>query len=192
MRLFGVPVRFQFSSLFLFWIFGMYGWNLTGTLFRSAGCIAIFLISLLTHEFMHVFVARRYGIPCHGITVMMLGAGAMLKDMGDRPGKMFAIAAAGPATSFVLAGAFLGIGAFGPFSGTAATVLAFGVMLNLILGIFNTIPMYPLDGGRLAHAVAWKLVGDEQRGRVIVVWLSRALIVGLLVWSAYTVFTRSE
>lgn len=185
MRLFGVPIRFHISAFFLVSIVGLFGWQVTGNIAVSAGFVVIFFLSLLTHEFMHVFAARRYGIRCREIRIMMLGAGAMLDNVGDSPGKTFFIAVVGPLTSFVLAAAFLAVLMVGVGSEAIKIIVTFGVVINLIMGAFNVIPMYPLDGGRLAHAVAWKITGDEHRARRIAVMLSRTLIVGLILWSVY-------
>jgi Zn-dependent protease len=127
---------------------------------------AIFFASVLAHELAHSVVARRHGIRVDSITLWMLGGVARLEGEAPSPRAEFLIAAAGPATSLVLAGVF-GVGAAaisavgGP--GLLGSALAWLGVINAILAAFNLIPAAPLDGGRVLASVLWFIQGDRYR-----------------------------
>jgi len=126
----------------------------------------VFFASVLAHELSHSVVARRHGIRVDGITLWMLGGVARLDGEAPSPRGDFLIAAAGPATSLVLAGVF-GVGAAaisavgGP--GLLGSALAWLAVINAILAAFNLIPAAPLDGGRILSSVLWAIHGDRNR-----------------------------
>ena len=136
-----------------------------------------FFASILLHELGHAIVALRNGIGISQITLWMFGGIAGLKKDPESPGVEFRIAAAGPAVTLVIAAACLGIGtaiegaAFwqgapfdeGPSISAPVAVLAWLGYINAAILIFNLLPAFPLDGGRIARAVAWKLTGDRER-----------------------------
>lgn len=132
-------------------------------LLMASAITLLFFVSLLAHELGHSFVAMARGIPVHRITFFLFGGMAQTSRESRTPGEEFMIAIAGPVTSFLLAGLFLtlwyiGLGAgWGPMAvGSAAYI---GV-LNLILGIFNMLPGFPMDGGRVLRAAIWKATGS--------------------------------
>jgi Zn-dependent protease/CBS domain-containing protein len=139
----------------------------------------VFLASLLGHELAHSFVARRYRLTVESITLFLFGGISQLSGEVPSPSAEVRIAGAGPLTSLVLGGAFLG-GAAGlagtspaPASvpGVVVTALAYLGVSNLALAVFNVIPAAPLDGGRLLRAVVWWRTGDRVKATV---WASRA------------------
>lgn len=123
--------------------------------------------SIVLHELGHSLVARRYGMEMRGITLHMFGGAAELEDEPTSPSAEFWVAAAGPATSFGLA-AVLRLGAFAA-AGLSSTELPIETLLrylaglNLVLGIFNLLPAFPLDGGRILRAILWMRGGDHDR-----------------------------
>ena len=116
--------------------------------------------SLILHELAHSLVARRYGLGIGGITLFLFGGVAELVDEPKSAGSEFWIAIAGPIMSFVLAGLFglatLTIGT----EGVLGTILAYLASINLILAVFNLLPAFPLDGGRVLRAWLWQRSGD--------------------------------
>ncbi len=126
----------------------------------------LFLASLLGHELSHAVVARRRGMTVDGIVLWALGGVAKLN--GDAPDARseLRIAIAGPAASASLAGAFgllaLGFGVLGA-SMLVATAFWWLAGANLLLGLFNLLPAYPLDGGRVLRAGLWRHWGDRLR-----------------------------
>jgi Zn-dependent protease/predicted transcriptional regulator len=123
----------------------------------------LFFVSLLAHELSHSVVARRKGIPVEGITLFIFGGMAHTKMEFEDPGDEFQIAGVGPVSSLVIAGMFWLIAWGGDQVGwpVAVTgVAAYLAFINLALAIFNLLPGFPLDGGRLFRAAVWKYSGD--------------------------------
>lgn len=124
------------------------------------GVIAALLLfgSVLLHELMHSVVAKRNGIGIGGITLFIFGGVSRMKDEPRTPEAELKMAIAGPATSIVLAGIFYVAARLG---GTAAfgvlgyEIISYLALINLILGIFNLVPGFPLDGGRVLRAILW-------------------------------------
>jgi Zn-dependent protease len=138
----------------------------------------LFFVSLLLHELGHALVARRNGIGISGIDLWFFGGIAKLTRDSESPGEEFRVAAAGPAVTAIIVGLCIGAAALaarmGDFvdsaslsGGTTTPVLAllgWLALINAFLLVFNLVPAFPLDGGRLARAVAWKITGDRNRG----------------------------
>lgn len=125
-----------------------------------------FFSSLLLHELAHSVVARRFGVRIKGITLFLFGGVAELEKEPQSPKAELWIALAGPAMSLFLSIAFsLLIILISAVSQAAAlpTVLGYLVTVNLIIAIFNLIPAFPLDGGRVLRAYLWSRHGDVLR-----------------------------
>lgn len=171
--LFGFEVKIDFSWLFLAILIA---WSLSAGYFPMRvqelsrgeywamgiiGAIGLFL-SIIVHEFSHSLVARAYGVRMKGITLFLLGGVAEMTEEPSRPWAEFAMAAAGPLSSFLIAGGFYAIywSVSGPDLTAATAVILYLAWINAILGIFNLIPAFPLDGGRLLRAILWKIKRD--------------------------------
>jgi Zn-dependent protease/CBS domain-containing protein len=145
----------------------------------ALGAAVSFFASVLLHELSHALVARAQGIPVRGITLFMLGGVAQIEREPATPGREFVMAVVGPLTSIgigvicmLLGSAALHLSAEG-FSehpdealralGPVSTLLVWLGPLNLVLGIFNLIPGFPLDGGRVLRAILWALTGEIVR-----------------------------
>ena len=138
----------------------------------------LFFLSLTLHELGHALVARRNGIGIAGIDLFFFGGVAKLTREADSPGAEFRIAVAGPVVTALIVGVCFGIGLllshFGAVSDVARyrdhhttpvyALLGWLASINVILLLFNLVPAFPLDGGRIARAAAWKLTGDRNRG----------------------------
>jgi Zn-dependent protease len=121
------------------------------------------LVSIVFHELCHSLVARRYGLPIEGITLFIFGGVAEMTDEPPSPKAEFLMAAAGPLASFALAFAFYWASitiAEGGWSPSVTGVLFYLAYLNGLLAIFNLIPAFPLDGGRMLRAALWYWKGD--------------------------------
>jgi Zn-dependent protease len=137
-----------------------------------------FFASILLHELGHAFVAVRRGIGISDITLWMFGGVARMTNDSDSPGTEFKVAIAGPLVTLVIAIACfaVGIAAAGSdefwkamrvesqadTSGLLA-VLAWLASINALVLAFNLIPAFPLDGGRIARAIVWRITGDRNR-----------------------------
>ena len=144
---------------------------------------ALFFISLLIHELAHAFMAIRRGIGVEGITLFIFGGMARTERDASTPGDEFIIAVVGPLASLALAVLFYGIAAVGSFGGAplAVTVVAeYLGFLNLLLVVFNMLPGFPLDGGRILRAGLWKATGSMRKGTGIATGIGRALGWGLI------------
>jgi Zn-dependent protease/CBS domain-containing protein len=123
----------------------------------------LLFVSVLAHEFGHSLVARSQGIPVRGITLFILGGVAQLGREPDTPGREAWMAIAGPLVSAVIGGLTLA-GAFlisGPDQLVA--VLTYLGFANLTLLVFNLLPGFPLDGGRVLRALLWRITHDLVR-----------------------------
>jgi Zn-dependent protease/CBS domain-containing protein len=148
----------------------------------------LFFISLLAHELSHSLVARAKDIPVEGITLFLFGGMAHTRMEAESPGDEFQIAGAGPVMSVAAAMLLAGLWWVGARTGWPPEVLAvlqYISLLNIILAVFNLLPGFPLDGGRLFRAVVWKITGDMTKATRVASaggrWLAYVLIVlGLL------------
>ncbi len=141
----------------------------------------LFFLSILLHELGHAVVAIRNGIPIEGIDLWMFGGVARLGRDTDSAGVEFRVAVAGPLVTLAIAAICLGLGAlisspsevvessqFGSDVGGASTaVLGYLATINIIVLVFNLIPGFPLDGGRIARAIAWKITGKPEQGHAL-------------------------
>jgi len=126
----------------------------------AAAVAALFFASVLAHELSHALVARRFGVKVLDITLFIFGGAASLEGDTRRPRDEALIAAAGPVSSLVIGGGLWGIGAFVGQPQVAALIGWLG-FINISLGLFNLIPGFPMDGGRILRALLWRIRGDE-------------------------------
>ena len=189
--LFGIEIRLDFSVIFIFGLIvyslgaGVFpSWHpeWTGGMVWTTATTAglLFFASLLAHELSHSLVAGRFGIRVPRITLFLFGGMAEIESEAETPGAEFAIAIAGPLMSLGIAFVcmFIVNGALGEtlLAGLIAdpeqgmervsplvTVCLWLGSVNLMLAIFNMVPGFPLDGGRVARAVMWRVTGDRMR-----------------------------
>jgi Zn-dependent protease/CBS domain-containing protein len=127
-----------------------------------------FFLSSVSHDLAHALVARRRGVDVRAIAVSFFGGSTPLDPSAPDPGDDAAIAASGPLASLAIGGVLfaltVGAIALGETFDAAAGVLSVLVFLNLVLGLVNLIPAYPLDGGRIVRDLAWRRSGSERSG----------------------------
>lgn len=134
-----------------------------GTRWAAGGVTALaFFASVLLHELAHSFVAQHYGMRVPSITLFIFGGVSSLGDEMRSAGQEFRVAIAGPLTSWVLAVVFTVLSLL-VANEVAATVLGYLGLINGIVGTFNLLPGYPLDGGRVFRAIVWARSGSLQR-----------------------------
>ena len=138
----GFPQMVSDLSTTTYWVMG------------SLGALGLFA-SVVFHELSHATVARRYGVEMRGITLFIFGGVAEMVDEPPSPKAEFWVAIAGPIASVVLGGALLAASTVS-MPEPASTVLAWLGGLNLVLAVFNMIPAFPLDGGRVLRSALWK------------------------------------
>lgn len=130
--------------------------------FSAAGLF----VSIVFHELWHSLVARRFGLAIKGITLFLFGGVAEMTEEPPSAKAEFYMALAGPASSVALAAFCLGIGFLGGETGwpkPVTGVLGYLAVINLALAVFNLLPAFPLDGGRVLRSVLWHFQGDLLR-----------------------------
>ncbi|HJN92776.1 MAG TPA: site-2 protease family protein [Dehalococcoidia bacterium] len=135
----------------------------TTILLSLLGGVAFF-VSLLLHELAHSVVAKGYGMRVRNITLFLLGGVSQIMEESKTARQEFLIAFVGPATSAVLGGIFLGVFyAMGRTDSSLAAVVEWLGFINIVLAIFNMLPGFPLDGGRVFRAGLWGILRSRDR-----------------------------
>ncbi len=172
--LFGFEVKIDLSWLI---IIALVTWSLSMAVFPAQypgldwpaylamglGGAAGLFVSIVWHELSHSLVARRYGLPMRGITLFIFGGVAEMSDEPPSAKAEFMMAVAGPISSVVLAGISFGLSlliVLAGLPGAIATVLAWLALINGLLAVFNMIPGFPLDGGRVLRSIIWHFKGN--------------------------------
>jgi Zn-dependent protease/CBS domain-containing protein len=174
-RIFGIHVGFNWSLLV---VAALIAWSLaTGILpsaapghtsgaYWTAGVVSafVFLASLLAHELAHSIVAVRRGVKVEGITLWLFGGVSRFSSDTNSPGSQALITFVGPLTSLALGVVFyIASIAVGGGTGLVPVTLSWLGYINITLGIFNLVPAFPLDGGRLLQSLIWLRTGDRLR-----------------------------
>jgi Zn-dependent protease len=183
-RVFGIRIGVDYSwfivlFLIIWQLTGYYGDVAPGSNAFALAVISalLFFLSLLLHELGHALVAIRNGIPIEGIDLWMFGGVAKLGRDTDSPGVEFRVAIAGPLVTLLIALVCFALGSAvssgsealnsaqfsNDVTGATTAVLGYLLSINVLLLLFNLIPAFPLDGGRVARAIAWKVTGDRTR-----------------------------
>ena len=157
------------------------------------GFAVLLYLSVLLHELAHSVVAKHFGLPVRRIVIYFLGGVSEIEREPESPGQEFAVAVAGPALSFVLAGIFWGVWEVLPSTNDdSSTGLMVAIYLvtavwtaNLVVGVFNMLPGLPLDGGRVLRSAVWALTKKPMNGTLAAAWTGRALAVVVLLSSIW-------
>jgi Zn-dependent protease len=169
-RVRGIPVRIDVGWLL---IVGLIAWSLASGYFPHVlpslspaaywlqGLVAALLLfaSVLLHELAHALVALRHGIPVGGITLHIFGGVSQLDSEPETPRAELLIAVVGPLTSFGIAGLSHGVGRLLAEPSWADALAGYVAAVNLVVGLFNLVPAFPLDGGRVLRATLWAWTG---------------------------------
>lgn len=173
--IFGIEIKIDSSWIF---IFGLVTWALAGHYFPSkyphwppsqhwiVGLIASLLLfsSVLAHELTHSLVARSRGEEVRSITLFLFGGVSEISEEPETAAKEFIIALVGPLSSLIIAVLFFGLWyGMREINEPIAAMARYLSIINGILAVFNMIPGFPLDGGRVLRAIIWKITGDLKR-----------------------------
>jgi Zn-dependent protease/predicted transcriptional regulator len=168
-RVAGIRIEIHYT-----WLFGfaLITWSLASyfpstvraapsvTYWMMGACAALLLFaSVLLHELSHSFVARQRGLRVDSITLFIFGGVSNLSSEPTRPGDELLVAVVGPLTSLAL-GAMCWVLTSASVGGVAGALLGYLSLANLVLGVFNLIPGFPLDGGRVLRGAVWAASGD--------------------------------
>jgi len=171
------PSRYPLWGNWVYWFMGV----LTSLLF---------FLSVLVHELAHSLVSRIQGIPVERITLFLFGGVASIVKEAATPLGEFLMALAGPLSSLAIAFGFGALWLLGRFIlkiQALAALSSYLGLINLSLAVFNLIPGFPLDGGRLLRSFVWGITGDYRRATHIAIGIGRAIamlfIIGGLGWA---------
>lgn len=185
-KIFGIEIDIDWSWIFIFLFIS---WNLAFGLFPALhpdwgtllsgivgiGASLLFFASVLAHELAHSLIAKRRGIPVRSITLFLFGGVSDIEKEPGSPEAEFSMAVVGPLTSVILGVVFLIIGGLAAGSladiidnpgaslsrlGPVPSLLVWLGPVNILVGLFNLLPGFPLDGGRILRAAIWALNGD--------------------------------
>jgi Zn-dependent protease len=195
---------FLILFLMIFWLSGAFRTALhssdTVAYVTTVVTVLVLFGSLIVHELGHALVARREGIEVQRIDLFLFGGLTQMSRDAATPGEDFRIAAAGPAATlgFVLVCLALDLAIVGPHRLVHAAALDGTVQItpvllslswllfwNVLLLIFNLVPAFPLDGGRIARAIVWRVTGEKRRGTQIAARMGQGfalLLAGVGIW----------
>ncbi len=172
-RILGLDIRIDVSWLLIFALVTMsmagyfaqgYPERRTGVVWTAAlATTLIFFVCLLLHEISHSVVAKTKGIEVSGITLFMFGGVSQIRQEPKRPSDEFTIAVVGPVTSAVIGMLFLALRQVFSVDSIAHDASGWLGRINLGLAIFNLVPGFPLDGGRMLRAAIWGATKDLRR-----------------------------
>src|ERR1700682_2384361 len=205
-RIAGIHVGLNWSLLV---IAALIAWSLANSLLPSAApgqtsgayliagwvSAVVYLACLLAHELAHSIVAMRRGVRVEGITLWLFGGVSRFSTESSSPGANALIPFVGPLTSLLLGVVFflasVAIGGGTNTSLLAATLSWLGY-INLLLGVFNLLPAFPLDGGRLLQSLIWVRTHDRLRATRIAARIGRAFAFLLIAYGLITFFASGS
>ncbi|HEY3375358.1 MAG TPA: site-2 protease family protein [Candidatus Aquicultor sp.] len=186
-KVFGIELRIDYTWFLIFALitfllsFSIFpqlipGLSLGSYIIIGAIASVIFFLSVLFHELMHSLVAQRNGIAVRSITLLLFGGVSQIESAPQTPGVEFKMALAGPLSSIVLGAVFVGLyyATRGVSTIVAGTAFWLGY-INIILGIFNLLPGFPLDGGRVLRATLWYFTNNLRQSTAIAAGIGRGI-----------------
>ncbi len=200
-RIFGIQIRIDWTWLIIFGLItftlavGYYPVLFPGfsaTLYVVLGIVSSLLLfgSVLGHELAHSLVARRQGLPVESITLFVFGGVSQIEEEPRTPSQEFSLAIVGPLTSLVLGAIFFGIYlASLPIRSPLAAVAQYLGVINLALGVFNLVPGFPLDGGRVLRSIVWGVTKNLRRATRIASYVGQGFAFLLIFGGVALIFS---
>jgi Zn-dependent protease len=199
-RVFGIRIVLDYSW---FLIFALVAWTLASGYFPSefrnwptveywlVGIVTaiVFFVSVLLHELGHSIVARHNGIPVSSIRLFIFGGMSQIETEPPSAKVEFLMAVVGPLVSFALAGVFAVLGVVFASVAPLMALAKYLAYINGALGLFNLIPGFPLDGGRVFRAIVWGITSNLHRATAIAANLGRFIGFLFILFGVYQVFT---
>ncbi len=172
-KIFGIEIRLDYSWFIIFTLVTIslfayfkkeFQWDVTTSLVASIAASVIFFASVLAHEMGHSLVARATGVPVHSITLFIFGGVARITKESERPRDEFIMAIVGPAISIALGILFIAVSAVLSLVNESVSQVALWLGgINVALALFNLIPGFPLDGGRVLRSIIWSVTQDFRK-----------------------------
>src|SRR3954468_9621040 len=214
-RIFGIRIGvnaswFLILFLFIFWLSQSFTdvlGNESAGYATALGGAVLFFGSIVLHELGHAVPARRSGIEVSGIDLFFFGGVMKMSRATAPPGREFFVPVAGPLVTLaiVIVGSAIGIALAGEGdfvdaarldvaapSDIAILLVSFLVTMNVFLLGFNLIPAFPLDGGRVARSIVWKVTGDRNRATRMSASLGQGFGGLLMVYGGYLLLSRNS
>lgn len=174
-ELFDIPIYVDASCIFLLLMMVVN----SGSLTFGVGAALVLAISIVAHELGHALTAAAFGYRTRDITISLLGGCASLIALPRKAWKEFLTAIAGPLVSFVLAGiGFLLFETMPTHNRWLASMFYYMGWMNVMLGAFNLLPGFPMDGGRIFRSVM-RIFFNREKATLIAMWVGRALAIVL-------------
>jgi Zn-dependent protease/predicted transcriptional regulator len=175
------------------WFPSVYPGQSTITYFLLGFFSAILLfVSVLLHEFAHSLVARARGINVKYIVLFIFGGVSTFEQEAKTPGTEFLVAIVGPLTSLLIgAVAFLLLLPLRGRPSAATAILSYLVIVNILLGIFNLIPGFPLDGGRVLRGIIWRIVGNIRTATNVTTIVGQVIAYLFILAGIWLLFTNA-
>jgi Zn-dependent protease len=180
----GIEVRLDYSWFIIFALVtyslsteyfpSRYDWSPAANWLMGGVTSVLFFVSVLLHELSHSFVAQAYGIPVPRITLFIFGGAAQIAEEPKSASSEFLMALAGPAMSLLIAAVSGGLYYFlGGRLPMLSALVGYIALINVMLAVFNMIPGFPLDGGRVLRAVIWGATRDADKATRIAAFIGR-------------------
>ncbi|HUY94375.1 MAG TPA: site-2 protease family protein [Terracidiphilus sp.] len=169
-------------------------WSSTAAWAAAAVTSVLFFVTLLLHELAHSLVAKSYGLRVRAITLFALGGVSQIESDATSAKMEFWIAIVGPLTSLVIGAALLAVAyASGWHSGAESASIGIAILLwlgyiNILLAVFNMIPGFPLDGGRVLRAILWGMNGSAERATRWASQIGQAIAFLFILYGLYRFF----
>jgi len=152
------------------------GWSPSAYWVLSISASLLLFGSVLAHELAHSLIARARGLPVKNITLFIFGGVSNIEREPQRPGIELQIALVGPLTSLAIGGlALLLLRAIQGGTSPLAALLGYLGVMNILLGLFNLVPGFPLDGGRVLRAIVWKVSGNVHKATRVATFVGQAI-----------------
>ncbi len=166
------------------------GYTTAAYVFLGLLASLLLFVSVLLHELAHSLVARARGLPVKSIVLFIFGGVSNIEQEPERPGVEFQMAFVGPLVSLLIGGlAFLVLYLLGGSRSPLGAVFTYLAASNVLLGIFNLIPGFPLDGGRVLRSIIWKITGDFRRATRIATIVGEVIAYLLIMGGILLFFT---
>jgi Zn-dependent protease len=201
-RIFGIPIFIDPSWLVIFaiitWSLGVRfteqhpQWSPVQHWSVGAATSFLFFASILFHELSHSVVARHYKIRVDSITLFVFGGVARITKEAPTALQEFNIAVAGPVSSFFLAGVFYLLTLQFPYGTMVGALASYLWEINLTLAIFNLLPGFPLDGGRIFRSIIWGATKNYNRATKIAGASGKLIAYGMIIFGAWAAFSTRQ
>jgi Zn-dependent protease len=201
-RIFGIPIFIDPSWLVIFaiitWSLGVQftqqhpQWNPVQHWSVGAATSFLFFASILFHELAHSVVARFYKIRVDSITLFVFGGVARITKEAPSALQEFNIAVAGPVSSLFLSGAFYLLTLRFPYGSMVGALATWLWEINLTLALFNLLPGFPLDGGRIFRAIVWGITKNYNRATKIAGASGKLIAYGMMIFGTWAAFSTKQ